>query len=94
MQSAADSMAEKLKSIEIKSPKISVIQNADVKIFNSPDDIRDALVRQLTLPVRWVETIQYMINHNVKTFYECGPGKVLAGLNKRISKEVATETLF
>ena len=88
MHSAAEKMKEKLKSIEIKSPKISVIQNADVKIFSSPDDIRDALVRQLTLPVRWVETIQYMMNHNVKMFYECGPGKVLAGLNKRISKEI------
>ncbi|MCX7121043.1 MAG: ACP S-malonyltransferase [Gammaproteobacteria bacterium] len=88
MQSAADAMAEKLKSIEIKSPAISVIQNADVKIHHTSTDIRDALVRQLISPVRWVETIQYMMNNGVNTFYECGPGKVLAGLNKRISKDI------
>lgn len=88
MQSAADKMAEKLKFIEIKMPRIPVIQNADVKVFTTPEAIRDALVRQLILPVRWVETIQYMISQNVKTFIECGPGKVLAGLNKRISREI------
>lgn len=88
MQSAADKMAEKLKSVEIQKPKIPVIQNADVMSYDVPEKIRDALIRQLISPVRWVETIQFMINHNVKTFYECGPGKVLCGLNKRISKEI------
>ena len=94
MQSAADAMSEKLKSVDIKLPKISVIQNADVKIYNSINDIRDALVRQLTSPVRWVETIQYMMNNNVKLFYECGPGKILAGLNKRISREAVTKHII
>src|SRR3990167_3119840 len=93
MQPAADKMAEKLKSIHIKKPKIAVIQNADVKSFDSPDNIRDALVRQLTSPVRWVETVQYMIEKNCKLFFECGPGKVLTGLNKRISLEITTESL-
>lgn len=93
MQSAADKMAEKLKLIDIKIPKIPVIQNADVKSFNSPVEIRDALIDQLVSPVRWVETIQYMISQNVKTFIECGPGKVLAGLNKRISREIQTESI-
>ena len=93
MQSAADHMAEKLKSIRIKTPEIAVIQNADVESFYSPDKIRDALVRQLTSPVRWVETIQYMIEKDCKLFFECGPGKVLTGLNKRISPEITTESL-
>lgn len=93
MQSAADKMSEKLKSIEIKLPKIPVIQNADVNIFQSPESIRDALIRQLISPVRWVETIQYMISQGVTTFVECGPGRVLAGLNKRISKEIVTESV-
>lgn len=93
MQSAADKMAEKLKSIEIKKPKIPVIQNADVMHYDDPDKIRDALIRQLISPVRWVETIQFMINKNIKTFYECGPGKVLSGLNKRISKEINSENI-
>ena len=90
MQSAADKMAEKLHSVVIQEPVIPVIQNADVAFFNSPDAIRNALVRQLTSPVRWVETIQYMIEQGVGTFFECGPGKVLSGLNKRISREVVT----
>jgi len=94
MQSAAVSMAEKLKSINIKKPMIPVIQNADVKSFEAPDDIRDALIRQLTSPVRWVETIQTMIEKNCKLFLECGPGKVLSGLNKRISREISTEGLL
>ncbi len=93
MQSAADKMAEKLKSVSIKTPAIPVIQNADVKSFESNDDIRDALIRQLTLPVRWVETIQYMMQKNIFSFYECGPGNVLAGLNKRISREISTESV-
>lgn len=93
MQSAADKMAEKLKSVVIKMPQIPVIQNADVKSFESPDLIRDALVRQLISPVRWVETIQFMMAHNVMHFYECGPGSVLSGLNKRISREISTENI-
>jgi [acyl-carrier-protein] S-malonyltransferase len=93
MQSAAEKMAEKLKTISIKTPTIPVIQNADVTAFQSAEDIRDALIRQLTLPVRWVETIQYMMQKNIVTFYECGPGNVLAGLNKRISREISTESV-
>lgn len=93
MQSAADQMAEKLQSIEIKKPQISVIQNADVAAYSDPEKIRDALVRQLILPVRWVETIQYMMSQNVSTFLECGPGKVLCGLNKRISREIICESV-
>ena len=93
MQTAADKMAEKLKSIAIHSPKIPVIQNADVNIYESPDAIRDALARQLVSPVRWVETIRYIMQHNVHTFVECGPGKVLAGLNKRISREIVMEVV-
>lgn len=93
MQSAADQMAEKLKTIEIKKPLIPVIQNADVTAYADPEKIRDALVRQLILPVRWVETIQFMMNHDVKTFLECGPGKVLCGLNKRISREILCDSV-
>lgn len=94
MQPAADQMAEKLKSIRIHAPKIPVIQNADVMCFDSADSIRDALIRQLTSPVRWVETIQYMIKQDCKLFLECGPGKVLSGLNKRISSEIVTESIL
>ncbi|OGT33788.1 MAG: [acyl-carrier-protein] S-malonyltransferase [Gammaproteobacteria bacterium RIFCSPHIGHO2_02_FULL_39_13] len=93
MQNAADKMAEKLKSVAIKKPLIPVIHNVDVMSYDAPEKICDALIRQLISPVRWVETIQFMINHHVKTFYECGPGKVLSGLNKRISKEIVSESI-
>lgn len=94
MQSAAEKMAEKLKTISIKTPQISVIQNADVKSFESAEAIRDALIRQLTLPVRWVETIQHMMQKNIVSFYECGPGSVLVGLNKRISREIESKGIL
>jgi len=57
------------------------------------DEIRDALVEQLLYPVRWVETVLKMQEHNMGLFIECGPGKVLAGLNKRIVKSVPTEAI-
>ena len=92
MQPAANRLAEKLKHIAISTPSIPVIQNADVKSFTNADDIRAALILQLTAPVRWVETIQWMIANGVTHFYECGPGKVLCGLNKRISRDVECES--
>ena len=84
MQSAAEKMAEELKSITIKKPLVPVIHNFDVKTHENPDSIRDALIQQLISPVRWVETIQFIRAQGVTDFFECGPGKVLMGLNKRI----------
>jgi [acyl-carrier-protein] S-malonyltransferase len=84
MQPAAEKMASLLKSVTIKKPIIPVIHNFDVKTHDNPDNIRDALVQQLIAPVRWVETIQWMRAQGVTAFFECGPGKVLTGLNKRI----------
>ncbi|OGT51800.1 MAG: [acyl-carrier-protein] S-malonyltransferase [Gammaproteobacteria bacterium RIFCSPHIGHO2_12_FULL_42_13] len=84
MQSAADRLAEDLSKITIKKPVIPVIQNVDVKMHNDPAAIRQALIQQITQPVRWVETIQWMAAQGVEDFVECGPGRVLTGLNKRI----------
>lgn len=83
MQPAADRMQELLENTQVCKPEIPVIQNADVKNFDTPADIMSALVRQLVCPVRWVETIEAM---DVDTVVECGPGNVLTGLNKRIKK--------
>ena len=94
MQPAADIMAKKLKTIVIKTPVIPVIQNAEAVAYQSPEKIRDALIQQLTSPVRWVATIQKIMQQGVSLFFECGPGNVLAGLNKRISKEIVTKCLF
>jgi [acyl-carrier-protein] S-malonyltransferase len=84
LRGAADKLRSYVEGVTLQSPDIAVIHNADVRSYSDAASIKDALVRQLYSPVRWVETVQYFgqqgISHNV----ECGPGKVLAGLNKRI----------
>lgn len=93
MKPAAEKLAQRLQSIVVNAPRIPVINNVDVAVPNDPAAIRDALVRQLYNPVRWVGTVQKMGRDGVTTLVECGPGKVLAGLNKRIIKEMATHAL-
>ncbi len=88
MRPAAERLGEKLAGIEIRTPEISVINNVDVAAATDPQAIRDALVRQLYMPVRWVETVQKMAGDGVGTLVECGPGKVLVGLNKRIDRNM------
>jgi [acyl-carrier-protein] S-malonyltransferase len=84
LKGAAEKMRAQLDKVVVNAPAISVLHNADVAAYNDAAKIKDALVRQLYSPVRWVETVQAFgkqgITHNV----ECAPGKVLAGLNKRI----------
>ncbi len=86
MRPAADELAKRLALIDIKSPEIAVINNVDVVAPTDAGAIRDALVRQLYQPVRWVEVIEAMHARGVETVIESGPGKVLVGLNKRIVK--------
>jgi len=88
MKPAADKLALDLNTISIQAPAIQVINNVDVKCESDPDAIRDALARQLYQPVRWVEAVQSMIQAGTNTIIECGPGKVLVGLNKRIDKSI------
>lgn len=90
MQPAAAQLSQALASITIKSPTVRVIHNADVAEHTEADAIRAALVRQLYQPVRWVETVRLMGTSGIGLFVECGPGKVLAGLNKRILADVPT----
>lgn len=84
MKPAADQLAEYLKSVTVSKPKTTIIHNADVVSYQDPDKIKDALVRQLYSPVRWVETVQMISKLQANKAAECGPGKVLAGLTKRI----------
>jgi [acyl-carrier-protein] S-malonyltransferase len=93
MKPAADRLAERLAGITVKAPAIPVINNVDVTAATDPAAIRDALVRQLHSPVRWVETVQKMGKEGVTSLVECGPGKVLVGLNKRIVKEMAASAI-
>jgi [acyl-carrier-protein] S-malonyltransferase len=92
MKPAADQLAEYLKGVNIKPPKIQVIHNVDAKSHDEPDAIRDALVRQLYNPVRWTQTIQ-IISDGADVVVECGPGKVLGGLTRRINNEVKSFSL-
>lgn len=88
MAPAAQQLAADLQDVEFNTPEISVINNVDVKSAANPDEIKDALVRQLCNPVRWTETVQHMAKDGIEKSYEFGPGKVLTGLVKRIDKSV------
>jgi len=94
LQPASEKLKSYLANIEFKVPTISVINNVDVQILNDPSAIKDALVRQAAKPVRWQETIQAMANQGVTQVVECGPGKVLAGLTKRINDQVTGVPVF
>lgn len=84
LQPASDRLREYLASVDVKVPQIPVVNNVDVAIVSEPAAIKDALVRQAAGPVRWVECVQAMTAQSVTHLIECGPGKVLAGLTKRI----------
>jgi len=86
MKPAADAFAAELASTQIHLPSIAVIHNVDVSVKDNVDAIREALAAQLYQPVRWVETIRAMHAAGIARVFEMGPGKVLAGLNKRIEK--------
>lgn len=94
MRPAAEQLRQRLAQIEIHKPDIPVIHNADVLTHDDPKAIREALARQLFSPVRWVETIQAIGARGVKGLAECGPGKVLVGLNKRINKDMNALAIY
>lgn len=93
MKPAAERLAEALESVSINVPVLPVLHNADVAAYSEAAQIRDALVRQLYSPVRWTETIRKLAADGVLLHAECGPGKVLAGLNKRIESTLSTSAL-
>jgi [acyl-carrier-protein] S-malonyltransferase len=92
MKPAAERLATLLTTISIKMPDISVLNNVTATIYQNTDEIRDKLVKQLYMPVLWVDIIQSLVQQDITTFIECGPGKVLAGLNKRISPIIESMT--
>lgn len=93
MKPAAERLAAALAEIEIKAPQVPVLHNADVASYDNAEQIRDALTRQLYRPVRWTETVQKLAGDGVLLMAECGPGKVLAGLAKRIDGNVVCHAL-
>lgn len=88
MKPAAERLGELLKTISIQMPDTPVLNNVDVAIYRTPDAIRDGLVRQLYMPVRWVEIVKAFSQAGITSIIECGPGKVLCGLNKRIVSDL------
>jgi len=85
MQPAGEKLKVYLEQVQFMAPRISVVNNVDVARESQPERIKRALVRQASSPVRWVETIQRMVSEGVTHIIECGPGKVLSGMTKRIS---------
>jgi len=94
MKPAAERLKEKLESIEFQSPQIALINNIDVAVEVDADRIRDALYRQAFGPVRWVECVQAIKARGLTNLVECGPGKVLAGMVKRIDAELTGMALL
>lgn len=94
MRPAAERLADYLTQVEIQAPKIPVLHNVDVQVSADAAAVRERLVRQLYSPVRWVETVQAMAAQGVGRIIECGPGKVLVGLNKRIAKEADAQAVY
>jgi len=94
MRPAAEALRERLRSVELRSPHIPVVNNIDVAWPADPDAIRDALYRQASGAVRWVEVVQALRARGLGHVLECGPGKVLSGLVKRIDPELVSMTLL
>ncbi|MDR2881359.1 MAG: ACP S-malonyltransferase [Azoarcus sp.] len=88
MKPAAQRLSERLMAVAVSKPEIDVLNNVDVVIQNDPEKIRDALVRQAFSPVRWIESVTVMAERGLTRVVECGPGRVLAAMTRRISKEV------
>lgn len=94
MRPAAELLRARLAQVEVRAPEIPVLHNVDVATRETPEAIREALVRQLHSPVRWVETVEALAARGVTTTVECGPGKVLTGLVRRIDRRLAALALF
>lgn len=94
MRPAAERLRERLAALELGAPAIPVINNIDVAVCDGAADIRDALYRQAFGPVRWVECVRAIKARGVTTVVECGPGKVLAGMVKRIDADLASAAVY
>lgn len=94
MKPAAEKLSERLAATRFAAPRIPVINNIEVKTESDPDRIRAALYEQAFGPVRWVECVRAIKSRGIHTIVECGPGKVLAGLVKRIDGELASAAIY
>ena len=93
MRPAADRLAEQVAATTFASPKIPVVHNVTADVEASPDKIKAIMIEQIYSPVRWVDCVNAMSAQGITTTLECGPGKVLSGLNKRINSELTTASV-
>lgn len=93
MKPAADQLAEVLASITVSLPNIPVVQNVAARVPATPDELKQNLLAQLYSPVLWTDCVQAMVAQGVETTLECGPGKVLSGLNKKIHKALVVKAI-
>jgi [acyl-carrier-protein] S-malonyltransferase len=93
MSLAADKLHERLEPLMLQSPETPLLHNADAQRHENTEDIKNILIRQLCSPVRWTETVRSFASAGVTHVVECGPGKVLSGLNKRIDANLQSLAL-
>ncbi|EPN43651.1 malonyl CoA-acyl carrier protein transacylase [Pseudomonas syringae pv. actinidiae ICMP 18807] len=93
MRPAAERFAESIEAIEWQAPSIALVQNVSASAVSDLATLKRDLLEQLYTPVRWVESIQFLASQGATQLVECGPGKVLAGLNKRCAEGVITYNL-
>lgn len=93
MKPAAEQLAVELDSIDLQIPQIPVVQNVDAKVAESVEQIKQNLVAQLYSPVLWTDSVQAIAAAGAETLFECGPGKVLSGLNKRIQRSLSVAAI-
>lgn len=93
MLPASEKLAEKMADVKFNTPTIPVLHNYNVQSYTNPDEIKDALLKQLYSPVLWTQSIKHIVNSGAFEIIECGPGKVLTGLNKRIDSTIISYSL-
>ncbi len=94
MKEAAEQLAEALQTVELSMPQIPVVHNQNAGIAESVDEIRELLKLQLFKPVKWVDCVQTMAGRGIDTLVECGPGRVLAGLTRRINRDLGAHAVY
>jgi [acyl-carrier-protein] S-malonyltransferase len=90
---AAERLARRLADVDFASPRVPVVHNVDVTTHDTAAAMRDALARQAASPMRWTDTMRYLVAHGVTSVVECGPGRVLAGLARRTDDSLAAYSL-
>ncbi len=93
MRPADERLAEALAEVEIHTPKIPVISNVDARPHDDPEEIRQLLIKQILSPVRWEDSMRYLLDQGFDQFYEIGPGRVLRGLLRRIDRKIACQSV-